>query len=267
VKRISGDGADVAIEALGTQDTFENALRCLRPGGTLSSLGADAPGWAPCRWGKWKFGPRTGLARSVVCTESFRGASEDPPYGKSVAAMISQRESRAFEASVSQGPSTLTPERSTSHMTRRHDVIVSWRNTAGACGIPTRARSESRGLLHMAEGPAATSVDLAPGQPEQGPTGTEAERCETMGILAWIVVGAIAGFIASFLTGAREGIVMTIVLGIIGALVGGFLAGAFLNVKDPTGINVETIVVSVIGAVIVVFVAGLFGSGGRRRPM
>ena len=32
-------GADVAIEALGTQGTFENALRCLRPGGTLSSLG------------------------------------------------------------------------------------------------------------------------------------------------------------------------------------------------------------------------------------
>lgn len=39
VKRLSGGGVDVAIEALGTQQTFENALRCLRPGGTLSSLG------------------------------------------------------------------------------------------------------------------------------------------------------------------------------------------------------------------------------------
>ena len=39
VKRLTGGGADVAIEALGTQETFENALRCLRPGGTLSSLG------------------------------------------------------------------------------------------------------------------------------------------------------------------------------------------------------------------------------------
>ncbi len=39
VKRLTGAGADVAIEALGTQGTFENALRCLRPGGTLSSLG------------------------------------------------------------------------------------------------------------------------------------------------------------------------------------------------------------------------------------
>jgi alcohol dehydrogenase len=39
VKRLTGGGADVAIEALGTQQTFESALRCLRPGGTLSSLG------------------------------------------------------------------------------------------------------------------------------------------------------------------------------------------------------------------------------------
>jgi threonine dehydrogenase-like Zn-dependent dehydrogenase len=39
VKRLTGGGADVAIEALGMQETFENALRCLRPGGVLSSLG------------------------------------------------------------------------------------------------------------------------------------------------------------------------------------------------------------------------------------
>jgi threonine dehydrogenase-like Zn-dependent dehydrogenase len=39
IKRMTGGGADVSIEALGIQETFENALRCLRPGGTLSSLG------------------------------------------------------------------------------------------------------------------------------------------------------------------------------------------------------------------------------------
>ena len=39
VKKLTGYGADVAIEALGTQQTFESCLRCLRPGGTLSSLG------------------------------------------------------------------------------------------------------------------------------------------------------------------------------------------------------------------------------------
>lgn len=39
VRRLTGGGADVAIEALGTQGTFEGCLRSLRPGGTLSSLG------------------------------------------------------------------------------------------------------------------------------------------------------------------------------------------------------------------------------------
>lgn len=39
IKRLTGGGADVTIEALGTQGTFENALRSLHPGGTLSSLG------------------------------------------------------------------------------------------------------------------------------------------------------------------------------------------------------------------------------------
>jgi threonine dehydrogenase-like Zn-dependent dehydrogenase len=39
IKKLTDGGADVAIEALGLQSTFENALRCLRPGGTLSSLG------------------------------------------------------------------------------------------------------------------------------------------------------------------------------------------------------------------------------------
>ncbi len=42
VKRLTGGGADVAIEALGTPETFANALRCLRPGGRLSSLGVYA---------------------------------------------------------------------------------------------------------------------------------------------------------------------------------------------------------------------------------
>jgi uncharacterized membrane protein YeaQ/YmgE (transglycosylase-associated protein family) len=92
-----------------------------------------------------------------------------------------------------------------------------------------------------------------------------AKGTHPMGIIAWIVVGAIAGFIATFIMGNREGILMTIVLGIVGAVVGGFLAGAFLNLKEPTGINVETIVVAVIGAIVVVFVANLLMGTGRGR--
>ena len=86
-----------------------------------------------------------------------------------------------------------------------------------------------------------------------------------MGIIAWIVVGAIAGFIATLILGSREGILMTVILGIAGAVVGGFVAGAFLNLKEPTGINIETIVVSVIGAVIVLLVANMVVGTGRSR--
>jgi uncharacterized membrane protein YeaQ/YmgE (transglycosylase-associated protein family) len=83
-----------------------------------------------------------------------------------------------------------------------------------------------------------------------------------MGILAWIVFGAIAGFIANLIMGTREGLVMMIVLGIVGAVVGGFIGGTVLHVADITGFNVESMVVAVIGAVIVIAVAQALG--GRR---
>ena len=87
-----------------------------------------------------------------------------------------------------------------------------------------------------------------------------------MGIIAWIVIGAIAGYIADFIMHTHNGVVMTIILGIVGAVIGGWLAGAFLNLKDPTGFNVETIVVAVVGAVIVIFVVNmLLGGRGRAR--
>jgi uncharacterized membrane protein YeaQ/YmgE (transglycosylase-associated protein family) len=75
-----------------------------------------------------------------------------------------------------------------------------------------------------------------------------------MGILAWVVLGAIAGFVTNLIMGGKEGAIETIILGIVGAVVGGFLAGTVLKVADVTGINIESIVVAVIGAVIVVLV-------------
>jgi uncharacterized membrane protein YeaQ/YmgE (transglycosylase-associated protein family) len=87
-----------------------------------------------------------------------------------------------------------------------------------------------------------------------------------MGIVTWIVLGAIAGFLANLLSGGREGLIGTIILGIVGAIVGGWLAGIFLKLKDPTGINVESIVVSVIGAIIVLSVYRAV-AGRRRRTL
>jgi uncharacterized membrane protein YeaQ/YmgE (transglycosylase-associated protein family) len=75
-----------------------------------------------------------------------------------------------------------------------------------------------------------------------------------MGIIAWIILGAIAGWITNLLMGGKEGVIATILLGIVGAVVGGFLAGTVLKVADVTGVNIESIVVAVIGAVIVVAV-------------
>ena len=79
-----------------------------------------------------------------------------------------------------------------------------------------------------------------------------------MSIISWIVVGAIAGYIAGFLVRGDEGmgVIGHIVLCIVGALVGGFLAGLLLKQDLTTGINIETIVVAVIGAVITVLVVG-----------
>ena len=75
-----------------------------------------------------------------------------------------------------------------------------------------------------------------------------------MGIIAWLVVGAIAGYIAGFLVKGDEslGVIGHIVLGIVGALVGGFIAGLLTGGDYISGINVTTIVVAVIGAVIAV---------------
>ena len=84
-----------------------------------------------------------------------------------------------------------------------------------------------------------------------------------MGIIAWIVLGAIAGWITNMIMGGKEGVIATIILGIIGAVVGGWLAGTVLKVADVTGINIESIIVAVVGAVIVVAIYRAVT--GRRR--
>lgn len=75
-----------------------------------------------------------------------------------------------------------------------------------------------------------------------------------MSILAWLVVGLIAGFLGSKVVNkSGSGLVMDIVLGIVGALVGGFIFNA-LGHPAPTGINLYSIFVAFIGAVVVLVV-------------
>jgi uncharacterized membrane protein YeaQ/YmgE (transglycosylase-associated protein family) len=78
-----------------------------------------------------------------------------------------------------------------------------------------------------------------------------------MNIIAWIVLGAIAGYLAGFLVKGDEGlgVIGHIVLGIVGAVVGGFLAGVLFNTDPIDGaLDISSIVTAVIGAILVVVV-------------
>jgi uncharacterized membrane protein YeaQ/YmgE (transglycosylase-associated protein family) len=89
-----------------------------------------------------------------------------------------------------------------------------------------------------------------------------------MGFLAWIVVGAIAGFLANQITGSREGLLLMVVLGIVGGLVGGYVATTILKVGSVNGINVESVVIATLGAIAVLYVVRLAtGRGGLRRGL
>ncbi len=86
-----------------------------------------------------------------------------------------------------------------------------------------------------------------------------------MGILAWLVVGLIAGFLASqVMRGGGYGLIGDIIVGVVGALIGGFLAANLLNMPDAVnGINVTSILVAFVGAVILIALLRLVS--GRRR--
>ena len=86
-----------------------------------------------------------------------------------------------------------------------------------------------------------------------------------MGILAWIVVGLIAGWLASqVMRGGGYGLIGDIIVGVVGAVIGGFLASTLLNMPNAVnGINVTSILVAFVGAVILIAI--LRAVSGRRR--
>jgi uncharacterized membrane protein YeaQ/YmgE (transglycosylase-associated protein family) len=75
-----------------------------------------------------------------------------------------------------------------------------------------------------------------------------------MGVISWIILGLIAGFIASKIVNKTgSGLTMDIALGVVGAIVGGYLMDAILGI-GVTGVNISSIIVSVIGACLVLWV-------------
>ena len=79
-----------------------------------------------------------------------------------------------------------------------------------------------------------------------------------MGILSWLIVGLLAGWLASLMMGSGYGLVGDVILGVIGALLGGFLARRIFGIADPvSGINFLSIVVAFVGSVIIIGISRL----------
>jgi len=84
-----------------------------------------------------------------------------------------------------------------------------------------------------------------------------------MSILAWIVLGLVAGWLAGMvMSGGGYGLIGDIVLGILGALVGGWLTGLVLHEDVMLGFNWTSLLIAVIGAVVLIAISRLFS--GRR---
>ena len=79
-----------------------------------------------------------------------------------------------------------------------------------------------------------------------------------MGLLAWIIVGLIAGWLAERLTGREQGLGTNLVVGVIGAMVGGFVFSSLLGFSYYRGLNVATIFVATVGAIIFLYVLDWF---------
>jgi uncharacterized membrane protein YeaQ/YmgE (transglycosylase-associated protein family) len=84
-----------------------------------------------------------------------------------------------------------------------------------------------------------------------------------MGIVSWIILGLIAGFIGSRIVDRQgQGFWLDIALGVVGALVGGFLFSLF-GASGVTGLNIYSMIVAVVGAIAVMLIYNTLS--GRRR--
>jgi uncharacterized membrane protein YeaQ/YmgE (transglycosylase-associated protein family) len=77
-----------------------------------------------------------------------------------------------------------------------------------------------------------------------------------MSLIAWLIIGALAGWIASMIAGtnAQQGWLMNIVVGVVGAFIGGWLYSLLFNVNFAGGFDLTTLIVATLGAVILLFI-------------
>ena len=77
-----------------------------------------------------------------------------------------------------------------------------------------------------------------------------------MGILAWIILGLIAGAIAKAIMPGRDpgGFIVTALIGIVGAVIGGFLGNMIFGIGGVSGVDIRSILISVVGALVLLWV-------------
>ena len=87
-----------------------------------------------------------------------------------------------------------------------------------------------------------------------------------MGIIAWLIFGGLAGWIASMIMGtnAQQGLLMNIIVGIVGAFIGGFLFSLLTGRPNQFDFNIGSFVVAVIGAVVLLALLNFFRRGAVR---
>ena len=88
-----------------------------------------------------------------------------------------------------------------------------------------------------------------------------------MGILVWLIVGCVCGWLASIImrTDAQQGILLNVIVGIVGALLAGFIISPMVGVGTINeGISLATFLVSLLGAVVLLAIVNLFRRGSVR---
>ncbi|MBD3367189.1 MAG: GlsB/YeaQ/YmgE family stress response membrane protein [Candidatus Eisenbacteria bacterium] len=85
-----------------------------------------------------------------------------------------------------------------------------------------------------------------------------------MGLLSWIIFGALAGWVAGLIMGARQGCCLTVIVGIVGAFIGGLIMELVTGTGFSFAFNLRSFLVAVVGSI--VLLAIVLGATGRRRP-
>jgi uncharacterized membrane protein YeaQ/YmgE (transglycosylase-associated protein family) len=92
------------------------------------------------------------------------------------------------------------------------------------------------------------------------PLGRKAtEKFMAMNIILWVVLGGIAGWIASMVTDSNRSILGDIILGVLGAIIGGWVV-ALVGGQGITGFNLPSLIVAILGSIVLIWISRAFRS-------